>query len=341
MLRFTGPCSWPRRLALMWMAGAALTTGVTRMAHATDSTADYPNRPVMIVVPFPPGGSPDQLARILSQQLGTLWGKPVVVENRPGAGGNIAGGVVARARPDGYTLLMGTDGPLAINPSLYAHMPYDAQRDFVPIGMAATVDFVLVADPALPARNIGDFIRLARTQQPAMTYGSSGIGSQHHLGMELFRTDARLEMKHVPYKGVSQALADVMGGHVSVMFAAVPAAAPLMRTQKVRAIAVTGPQRSAMLPDVPTVRESGIASLKDFELRAWFGLLAPAQTPTPLVARLNADLNKVLAKPEVRALLEKNGFGVVQGSPETFGRFIQSEQSRWATVVHASGARAE
>lgn len=335
------PRSWPRLLAPLLFASLLAAVALSSSIARADAPPAYPMRPVTIVVPFPPGGSPDQVARIVGQQLGVLWHQSVVVENRPGAGGNIAGGVVARARPDGYTLLMGTDGPLAINPSIYAHMPYDPRRDFAPIGMAATVDFVLVAEPTLPVGSIAELLRLAQKSQPPMTYGSSGVGSQHHLGMELLRTDAGIELKHVPYKGVAQALADVMGGHVSIMFAAVPAAAPLLRTKKLRAIAVTGPQRTPMLPDVPTVRESGIAALKSFELRAWFGLLAPAQTPAPLIARLNTDLNRVLALPEVRSLLAQNGFEVTQGTPETFASFIATEQSRWAGVARTSGVRAE
>ncbi|WP_051975349.1 Bug family tripartite tricarboxylate transporter substrate binding protein [Cupriavidus necator] len=341
MLRFPVPRSWPRLLLQMLIACVALTCVLPRDASAAGDNGGYPNRPVTIVVPFPPGGSPDQLARILAQQLGVLWNQPVVVENRPGAGGNIAAGVVVRAKPDGYTLLMGTDGPLAINPSIYAHMPYDPRRDFAPIGLAAHVDFVLVADPALPVRNVAELLKLAHNRQPAMTYASSGVGSQHHLGMELFQSDAGVELRHVPYKGVSPALADVMGGHVSVMFAAMPAAAALVRSGKVRAIAVTGPNRSPMLAEIPTIGESGIAGLKAFELRAWFGLVAPARTPAPLVARLNGDLNRVLGMTEVQATLARNGFRVEQGSSGSFASFIESERLRWARVAQSSGVHAE
>ncbi|HYG44264.1 MAG TPA: tripartite tricarboxylate transporter substrate-binding protein, partial [Bordetella sp.] len=254
------PCPAPLRalVALLktCLCLAILLSGLgTRPAGAQEN---FPGgKPVTILVPFASGGSPDLLARHLATSLGKLWNSPVVVENRPGAGGNIAAGAVARAAPDGHTLLMGTDGPLAINPSLYAAMPYDPIRDFEPIGMVATVDFVLVTAPELGKPDLRRFIALAGQHNPPMAYGSSGVGSQHHLGMETFRMQEGIELRHVPYRGVAPALADVMGNHVPVMFAAIPSAAPLIQSGKVHAVAVTSSQRSAMLPGVPTMREAG------------------------------------------------------------------------------------
>lgn len=316
----------------------AFTLTVCAASSGIAIAETFPSKTVTIVVPFPPGGSPDQLARVLAQQLGVLWKQAVIVENRPGAGGNIAAASVARARPDGYTLLMGTDGPLAINVSLYEKLPFDVQRDFAPIGLVATVDFALVASPGLAVANLKELIDYARKQQPPLAYGSAGIGSQHHLGMEMFRHQARVEMRHVPYKGVAQALADVMGNHVDVMFAAMPAAAPLIRTGKVRALAVTGARRSQMAPDVPTFAEAGFGT---FSLQAWFGLLAPAGASASVVNQINRDVTSVLAMPDVRATLATNGFDVTTGSPSQFADFIRTEGRRWSAVTKASGARAD
>lgn len=332
------PCATRRFLKAVLSLITTVATLMTPQVNAQSSAAGFPSKPVTIVVPFASGGSPDQLARLLATHLGKRWGTPVVVENRPGAGGNIAANAVARAVPDGHTLLMGTDGPLAINPSLYAAMPYDPSTDFAPIGLAATVDFVLVAAPQLAITTVQQFVELAAKQEPPMAYGSSGVGSQHHLGMEVFGKRLGITLRHVPYRGVAPALADVMGNHIPVMFAAIPSAAQLVQSGKVRALAVTGQQRSSMIPDVPTLRESGYP---DYELKAWFGLVAPAKTPTELVKRLNGDLNDTLALPEVLASLHANGFTARRGSPEEFADLIASEQRRWAVAAKAADVTAQ
>lgn len=323
-------------------ASFLLITGAMCAAHgaiaATEPTGDYPSRPVTIVVPFPPGGSPDQLARILAQCLAARWQQPVIVDNRPGAGGNIATGQVARAKADGYTLLMGTDGPLAINPAVYPKIPYDAKRDFAPIAQAATVDFVLVSATHLPVEDLQQFLTFARAQREPLAYGSSGVGSQHHLGMEVFRSQTHIAIRHVPYRGVAQALADLMGNHVSIMFAALPSAAPLVRSRKVRALAVTGTSRSPLAPNVPTMAEAGV---KGFELKAWFGLVGPAALSKSLVMKINADVRSALTSEEVRASLATNGFSVVTGEPEDFARFIDAEQRRWSQIAKSNGIRAD
>lgn len=325
---------------LRCLAGGSLALlvsgGMSAWAMASESV--FPSRPVTIVVPFSPGGSPDVLARAVGQKLSERWAQPVVVENRPGAGGNIAAAYVAKSAADGYTLLMGTDGPLAINPFLYDKLPFDPLRDFAPAAPLAGVDFMLVTQPSSPAANTGDFIELARKKRPALTYGSSGTGSQHHLGMEMFKSTAKVDLMHVPYKGVVPALSDVMGGHVAAMFVAVPTGAPHVRSGRLKALAVSGMERSPLVPAVPTLAESG---LPGFDLRAWFGLLSPAMTPSKIVAQINADANAVSQRQDLKVTLRDLGFRSLSETPDGFARFLRAEQGRWKQVVHASGAKAD
>ena len=322
------------------LAGALLLAAHPGLAQPQKPAGGeaFPARPVTIVVPFTPGGSPDILARTVGQKLSEKWKQPVIVENRPGAGGNTAASFVAKAAPDGYTLLMGTDGPLAINPHVYQRLPFDPQRDFSPIGALASVDFMLVTHPDFPAGQTRELVAYAGTQKTPLMYGSSGVGSQHHLGMEMFKSTARVAMTHVPYKGVVPALTDVMGGHVAAMFVAVPTAVPYVRSGKLKAIAVSGLQRSPLAAKVPTLDESG---LPGFELRAWFGLLAPAGTPPEIIKQINADVNRVIAAPDVKAKLGEEGFEVQGDTPNAFRDFIASESRRWKQVVTASGAKAD
>jgi len=319
-----------------WSLALMVSAGMPASAATSESV--FPSRPVTIVVPFTPGGSPDVLARAVGQKLSERWAQPVIVENKPGAGGNIAAAYVARSAADGYTLFMGTDGPLAINPFLYGKLPFDPLQDFAPAALLASVDFMLVTQASSPAANVRDFIGLARKERPPLTYGSSGTGSQHHLGMELFKRIAQIDLVHVPYKGVVPALTDVMGGHVAAMFVAVPTGAPYVRSGKLKALAVTGTERSPMVPAVPTVIESGVPG---FELRGWFGLLAPAATPSKIVAQINEDANAVLQRPDLKATLKELGFNSLGGTPDGFARFLRTEQGRWKQVVHDSGAKAE
>lgn len=319
--------------------GLLLGAWLCTFAYAADTApAFYPSKPVTIVVPFTPGGSPDLLARSLGQKLAETWGRPVVIENRPGAGGNIAAAGVAKAAPDGYTLLMGTDGPLAINPLLYERLPFNPEKDFVPVSLLASVDFMLVTAPGFPARSTRELIALAGSQRPPFTYGSAGKGSQHHMGMELFKRMAQVDLVHVPYKGVMPAVSDVMGGHVSMMFVSLSSGAAYVRSGKLKAIAVTGRQRSPLAPGVPTIDESG---LPGFELRAWFGLLAPAGTPPEIVSRIHMDAARVLSLPELKARLSEEGFQVQSGSPENFAQFIHAEGERWKQVAAVKGIRAD
>jgi tripartite-type tricarboxylate transporter receptor subunit TctC len=298
----------------------------------------YPNRPIRLVVPFPAAGTTDILARAAAQKLTESLGQAVVVDNRPGAGGNIGSDLVAKSAPDGYTLLMGTVGTHAINPSLYSKMPYDHVKDFVPVVLVAGVPNVLVVNPALPVNSVADLIKLAKDKPGTINFASSGSGTSIHLSGELFKTMAGVDMTHVPYKGSSPALTDLIGGQVQVMFDNLPSALPQIKGGKLRAIAVTSLKRAPALPDIPTISESG---LPGFEASSWFGVLAPAGTPGTIVARINAEVNKWLQSADAREKLIAQGAEAAGGSPEQFAAHIRAETDKWAKVVRASGAKVD
>jgi tripartite-type tricarboxylate transporter receptor subunit TctC len=298
----------------------------------------YPNHTIRLVVPFPAGGTTDILARDVAKKLTDAMGQPVVVDNRPGAGGNIGADLVAKSPPDGYTLLMGTVGTHAINPSLYAKMPYDHVKDFLPVVLVAGVPNVLVVNPSVPINSVADLIKLAKAKPGSINFASSGSGTSIHLSGELFKTMAGVDMTHVPYKGSSPALTDLMGGQVQIMFDNLPSSLALIKAGKLRAVAVTSLKRAPALPDVPTIAESG---LPGFEASSWFGVLAPAGTPAPIVARLNAEVNKWLQSPEGKEQLLAQGAEVAGGSPEQFVAHIRAETDKWAKVVKASGAKVD
>ena len=298
----------------------------------------YPTHSIRLVVPFPAGGTTDILARAAAQKLSESLGQSVVVDNRPGAAGNIGADIVAKSAPDGYTLLMGTVGTHAINPGLYAKMPYDHVKDFVPVVLVAGVPNVLAVNPAFPVNSVAELIALAKSKPGTINFASSGSGTSIHMSGELFKAMAGVDMTHVPYKGSSPALTDLMGGQVQIMFDNLPSALPLIKAGKLRAIAVTSLKRAAALPDVPTISESG---LPGFEASSWFGVLAPAGTPAPVVAKINADVNKWLQSPEARDQLLAQGANAAGGTPEQFAAHIHAETEKWAKVVKASGAKAD
>jgi tripartite-type tricarboxylate transporter receptor subunit TctC len=298
----------------------------------------YPNHTIRLIVPFPAGGTTDILARDVAKKLTDTMGQAVVVDNRPGAGGNIGADLVAKSPPDGYTLLMGTVGTHAINPSLYAKMPYDHIKDFVPVVLVAGVPNVLVVNPSVPINSVADLIKLAKAKPGSINFASSGSGTSIHLSGELFKTMAGVDMTHVPYKGSSPALTDLMGGQVQIMFDNLPSSLALIKAGKLRAVAVTSLKRAPALPDVPTIAESG---LPGFEASSWFGVLAPAGTPAPIVAKLNAEVNKWLQSPEGKEQLLAQGAEVAGGSPEQFVAHIRAETDKWAKVVKASGAKVD
>jgi tripartite-type tricarboxylate transporter receptor subunit TctC len=298
----------------------------------------YPSRTIRLVVPFPAGGTTDILAREVAQKLTEVLGQAVVVDNRPGAAGNIGSDLVAKSAPDGYTLLMGTVGTHAINPSLYSKMPYDHVKDFAPVVLVAGVPNVLVVNPTLPVNSVADLIKLAKDKPGQINFASSGSGTSIHLSGELFKTMAGVDMTHVPYKGSSPALTDLIGGQVQIMFDNLPSALPQIKGGRLRAIAVTSLKRAPVLPDIPTINESG---LPGFEASSWFGVLAPAGTPVAIVARINTEVNKWLQSAEAREKLLGQGAEAAGGSPERFANHIRAESEKWAKVVKASGAKVD
>jgi len=303
---------------------------------AIASAQTYPAKPIRLVVPFPPGGATDILARDVAQKLTEAWGQQVIVDNRPGAGGNIGSELVAKSAPDGYTLEMGTVGTHAINASLYAKMPYDHVKDFAPVILVAGVPNVLVVNPAVPANSVAELIEYAKANPGKLNFASSGNGTSIHLSGELFKVMAGVQMTHVPYKGSAPALQDLLGGQVQLMFDNLPPSLPQIKAGKLRALAVTSVARAPALPDVPTMAEAG---LPGYEASSWFGVLAPAGTPPAIVAKLNSEIAKWLATPEAKEKLSKQGANAAGGTPEDFAKHIAAETTKWAKVVKDSGAK--
>jgi tripartite-type tricarboxylate transporter receptor subunit TctC len=302
----------------------------------TAVAAEYPARPVTLVVAFTPGGPSDVIARILGKRLHDMLGQPFVIENRPGAGGNIAAEAVAHAAPDGYTLLMGNNSILATNASLYKKLNYDPERDFLPISLIGSQANILVVNPSVPATSMAELIALAKAKPRQLNYASSGHGAAAHLAGELFRTEAKVDIVHVAYKGAGPALQDVVAGHVQMMFATAASAVGLIRDGKVRPLAVTTSKRTALLPDLPTVAELG---LPGFDATTWHGLVAPAGTSKEIIGALHHATVTALNDPDVRKSLMDLGVDIVGSTPKDFEAYIQSEVPKWAAVVKASGAR--
>ena len=295
----------------------------------------YPSRQVRIVVPFPPGGTSDILARTIGARLAGPLGQAVVVENRPGAGGNIAADHVAKSPPDGYTLIMGTSS-LAISQSLYKKLSYSLVQDFAPITQAVNYTNLLVVHPSAGVKNVDELLKLARAKPGALSYGTAGNGTPPHMTGELFKSYTGVNIVHIPYKGGAPAIADLVGGQIPMMFDNVPPLLPHVRSGKIQALAVTSLARISVLPDVPTLHELG---LKDFDAVGWNGLLAPAGTPREIVSRLHTEVVRVLRAPDVRDQLTSQGADIVGNSPDEFAAWIKAEVKKWADVVKASGAK--
>jgi tripartite-type tricarboxylate transporter receptor subunit TctC len=298
----------------------------------------YPSKPVRVIIPYPPGSTPDIVGRTVSTKLQEALGQPFVVENRTGAGGNIGAEAVAKAPADGHTLLIGINGPAAINKFLYKNLSYDSDKDLLPISLLASSPQMLVVTPSVEAANFKAFIEYLRKNPGKLSYGSVGSGSASHLTMELLKNDARVFVVHIPYKGFPPAVTDMLSGNIETMFAIIPAVLPQVRAGKLKALAVTGLKRSPMAPDVPSVAELGYPQLESL---AWIGLLATAGTPAEIVSRLNAEAVKGMRAADTRDLLGKQGFDVVANSPAEFSAWIRSEQAKWSKVIKASGATAD
>jgi tripartite-type tricarboxylate transporter receptor subunit TctC len=309
---------------------------VSLFVCASVQAQSYPSKPIRIIVPFPPGGATDILARAVGQDLTRQWGQSVVIDNRGGAGGNLGTEAVAKSAPDGYTLVMGTVGTHAINMSLYSKMPYDTVNDFAPVSLVASVPNVLVVHPSLPVKSVKDLIDLARSKPNGVNFASSGNGTSIHLSGELFKTLAGVQMVHIPYKGSGPAMADLLGGQVPLMFDNLPSAIQHIRAGKLRAIAVTSAVRSPALPDLPTIAEAG---LPGYEASSWFGILAPAATPKDIVAKLSSAIQSGLQTPEMRERFSSQGAEPIGGTPEQFAAHIKAEIAKWAKVVKAAGAK--
>jgi tripartite-type tricarboxylate transporter receptor subunit TctC len=306
------------------------------IAATLASAQPYPNRPIKLIVPFAPGGSADFVGRLLAQQMSESLGQPVVVENKGGASGMLGNDYVAKSAPDGYTLTVGTLGPFAVNQTLYEHVPYDNIRDFAPVTLTGISSHILVAHPSVPVTNVNQLIALAKEKPGQLTFASSGTGNATHLTFELFKARAGIDIVHVPYKGGGPAMADLVGGQVLFSFASMASAVPFVRAGRLRAIAVSGGERSALFPDVPTVAESG---LPGFASEDWQGILAPAKTPPDIVQQLNAEIGRILLLPQVKAKLAAAGFDPKPSTPQWFAQFIQAETVKWAKLLKGIGIK--
>ncbi len=311
--------------ALLWLFGFA------PYAEA------YPDKAVVMVAPFPAGGSVDIVARAVAQQMSDIWKQPVLVSNRPGASGNIGAEQVARAAPDGYTLLMGTTA-LASSPAVYPRLGYDLMRDLAPVSLVVTMMNVLVVHPSIPARSVRELLALAKGKPGTLTSASAGVGSSNHLALVLFNTLSGANVSHIPYKGAAPAVADVMGGHVAMTFVPIAAALSPLRAEKLRALGVTASRRSGELPNVPTIAEAGVPG---YEATGWNALLAPRATPRDVVMKVNASLIESLNAARVKETLAASGAEAAGGSPEMLARFLESEMAKWGKVVRAAGIKPE
>jgi len=319
---------------LVHSVAAFITAGVCAGSAIAQS---YPNKPVKVIVTFPPGGTPDIYGRLLSQELSTLWKQSVVVENKTGASGTIGTDSVAKAAPDGYTLLFAADASITIAPNLIANTPYNPVRDLTPIVNVAAGPFIMLAHPSFPVNDIAGLIEAARRQPGKITYASSGSGGQQHLSMEVIKQRAGLDIVHIPYKGFGQGIQDVMAGHVPLIFGGITASIQLSKSGKLKAIATTGPKRSRALPDVPAVAET----LPGFRIEAWYGFMGPAGLPRELVTRIHADVMSIATRPDFQARIVADGMEPVNATPESFGRQVADELREWGDLIRAAKIKAD
>ncbi|MPZ55390.1 MAG: tripartite tricarboxylate transporter substrate binding protein [Rhizobiales bacterium] len=323
-----------------WNTCVAAAVAACAVAGLMDSAQaqDYPNRPITLVVPYAAGGGNDVMARMVGERMSKTLGQQVVIENRGGAGGTIATRHVAKAAPDGYTLVLGGTGTLAINPTLYPNVGYDPRKDFAPVGLIGTSALVVLVHPVLPVRSVGELIALAQREPGKLSFASAGVGSGTHLGAELFASMAGIKLTHVPYRGTAPAIADLLGGHVSIYFSSLPPALGLAKEGKVRALAVTGAKRSDVLPELPTVAETG---LPGYEAVLHYGIVAPAGTPQPVIAKLNAALREAVMAPETKARMATDGTEPLASTPQEYATDIDLEEKKWSAVVGKAGVKAK
>ena len=315
-----------------------LAAFITSVATAQAVAQSYPAKAVHIVVPFPPVGAADLLSRALGKQLGEAWGQAVVVDNRPGAGGNIGAEAVAKSAPDGYTLLMAAVTTHAVSMSLYSKLGYDLEKDLVPVTLVANVPHILVANPSVPGKTLGDVIAFLKGQGNKVNFASQGNGTLSHLEFELMKSMAGFSANHVPYKGSAPALTDLLAGNVALLFDSIPSALPHVRAGKLKGIAVAASRRSPVLPELPTLSEAGLTG---FAADNWFGIMAPAGTPAAIVAKLNADLTRALDSAEVKEIVARQGGELMASTPQQMAAQIRSDREKWGKVVRESGAKIE
>jgi tripartite-type tricarboxylate transporter receptor subunit TctC len=317
---------------------AKIFAAVALLAAAPAAAQDYPNRPITLIVPYAAGGGNDLMARTAAEKMSKTLGAQIVIENRGGAGGSIATRQITKSAPDGYTLGLGGTGTHAINPTLYANVGYDPRKDFAPVGLIATSALVVCVHPSLPAQTIPELIALAKKDPGKINYASAGTGSGIHLGTEYLASMAGIKLTHIPYKGSAPALTDLVGGHVAIYFSSLPPAIGLIKEGKVRALAVTGARRSAILPDVPTVAE---AALPGYEAVLHYGIVAPAGTPRPIIEKLSAALRAAVMSDDLKARLAEDGAEPLASTPEEYAADIDREETKWSAIVKLSGAKAE
>ena len=322
--------SWTRR-ALVLACALQLVAGMA-------SAADYPSRPIKLVVPYAPGGGADGVARIVAKKVSETIGQPIVIENKGGAGAIVGTEVVAKAEPDGYTLLLGQSGPISINPAVYKNLPYDPVKDLAPITMTTDYPYILVVNADLPAGTLQELVALARSKPGALNYGSTGVGAANHLVAELFNSKAGLQMTHVPYRGTALAVGDLLAGQLTMVFGDPISVLPHLKSGKLRALAVTSLERSTIAPDVPTVAESGYPG---FEALAWHGIFAPARTPPAIIDKLNEEFVKAVRDPETKALLANQAMQTVGSTPDVFAAFIRKDIATWKDVAAAAKVKVE
>ncbi|MDB5771329.1 MAG: transporter [Burkholderia sp.] len=326
---------WKRSI---FTALVLLNAGAATLVQAQDAAADYPGKVVTIVVGFPPGTAADSVGRILGERLATRLGKNFIIDNKPGQGGSIGAAAVAKAAPDGYTLLLSSNGPLAVNPHVYPKLPYDTARDFVAVGLHSWLSYALVVNSNATIKTFADLTARAKAESGKLTYATIGNGTTSHLLVAMLMQRTGMKLTHIPYKGSGQAQGDLMGGQVDMTFDTLVSVLPHVKAGKLRALAVSTETRSKMAPDIPTLNELGVTG---FNAGAWLGMLAPTGTPKPIVNKLNRELNAVLDEPETQKRLLALGAEILKGTPEEFAAYLKSEHDRWGKLVHETGAKIE